>query len=211
MNDSEILQKLENIEILLAANIESMNDPQKRAKEADILIQASKSLNSTSREISGLIAQEKDLLQSFKPVVEHRHYTIDMKNPIIWVLACVGVCVVSLFTGYYFLNENRGLKAKNAELSGNDMKYKYLKFEKFILKSSNQDVKTTGDLILAIDGMYLEKNGKKSVDSLVNAREREMKEAEEAAELAKSKQAKADELFNTAKQLTHKADSLRNK
>jgi hypothetical protein len=44
MENSEVLQKLENIEILLRATIEGMNDPKKRAKEAEILIQASKEL-----------------------------------------------------------------------------------------------------------------------------------------------------------------------
>ena len=71
MENSEILQKLENIEILLTANIESMNDPQKRAKEAESFIQASNELNTTSKEIKGFLAQQKRLIEGFKPTVEH--------------------------------------------------------------------------------------------------------------------------------------------
>ena len=211
MENSKILQKLENIEILLTANIESMNDPQKRAKEAEILIQASNELNTTSKEIKGFLAQQKRLIEGFKPTVEHRYYTINMKNPLIWVLCCITICFVAILTVSHYINENKELKAKNAELSANNMKYKFLKFKKYDIKTINPNIKTTGELVLAIDGMYLEDKTKKDMDSLVNAREQEMKEAAEAEEIAKSKQAKADELANTAKKLTHKADSLKNK
>ncbi len=211
MENSEILQKLENIEILLTANIESMNDPQKRAKEAEILIQASNELNTTSKEIKGFLAQQKRLIEGFKPTVEHKHYTVDMKNPIIWLLACVVISLVSILTAYYFINENKQLKAKNTELSITDMKYRYLKLANFNMKTFGPKFKDTEEMILVLDEYYSDKKNKKSVDSLVFAREKELKEAAEAAALAKSKQATADELVKMAKQLTHKSDSLKNK
>ena len=211
MDNSEILQKLENIEILLASNIESMNDPRKRAKEAEILIQASKELNSTSSEITGLVAQERQLIECFKPTVEHRHYTINMKNPITWVLSCVIISVVAIIIAVWFHLENKQLKAKNAELSITDMKYRYLKLSNYNMKTFSTHFKNTEEMIDGLDTYYSDDKNKKFVDSLVIAKERAVKEANEASELAKRNQETADELVKMAKQLTHKSDSLKNK
>ena len=65
-NLESLTQKLEDIELLFASNIEAMNkivkesnDPEKRQKEAQILNEASKRHESLLNEISGLISKEK--------------------------------------------------------------------------------------------------------------------------------------------------------
>jgi len=133
MDNSEVLQKLENIEILLAANIESMNDPQKRAKEAQILIEASKELNSISNEIKGLVGQERKLIEGFKPTVEHKHYAINVKNPLYWVLGSLLCCGIVIFLMFYFKGKYEDEKVLTEQYKSdsdlkdpNYMKYKYL-------------------------------------------------------------------------------------
>jgi hypothetical protein len=191
MDNSEVLQKLENIEILLTANIESMNDPQKTAKEAQILIQASKELNSTSKEIKGLLAQEKELLEGFKPTVEHQHYTIDMKNPLYWVIGCILFFVISFVTTIYFKGKyedekdlTEKYKKESENKDDNYMKYKYL--ELFGDDRIFHNLK-------AFDKDY-DKNWK-VYDNKTNLREQALNEAEKARKEAELKTEEAKRLL----------------
>ncbi len=197
MDNSEVLQKLENIEILLAANIETMNDPQKRAKEAEILIQASKELNSTSNEIKGLIAQEKRLIEGFKPTIEHKHYSIDMKNPIIWVVVCLLFCISSVIVSIFYERKYQkehalGVKYFN---ESNTKDWNYMKYKWQELFGDPATIRN----LKAFDVKY--QKDWKMCDKQTSKREQELDEAERTRREA---ELKAGEL----KKLQQHADSL---
>jgi hypothetical protein len=221
MDNAEELKRLENIEFLLASAIENMNriveeanDPQKRQKEAEILTQASERLNLLSREISGLVSKEKSLIENFKPEVIVKHNTLDFKQPFWWGVATVLVTIILVLFLGFFIKENKNLKAKNAELTATDMKYRYLKVATFI-NFNLKKFKNAPELIESMDSYYSRVKGKKDVDSTVFAREKAIYEANEAAELAKQKEAegkendiKSKKAIEEAKRLKRHADSL---
>ena len=197
MDNSEILQKLENIEILLASNIESMNDPQKRAKEAEILIQASKELNTASNEIKGLVVQERKLLEGFKPTIEHKHYSIDMKNPIIWVVVCILFCISSIVVSIVY--ERKYQKEKTLVVKYfNESDQKDWNYMKYKWQELFGDPATIHNL-KAFDVKY--QKDWKELDKQTIKREKELDEAERTR---KEAELKAGEL----KRLQQHADSL---
>ena len=197
MDNSEILQKLENIEILLTANIETMNDPQKRAKEAEILIQASNELNTTSKEIKGFLAQEKRLIEGFKPTVEHKHYSIDMKNPLIWVVSCVVFCIACVIAVIVITEKYKKEKALVIKyFHESDTKdWNYMKYKWQEMFGDPATIRT----LKAFDVKY--QKDWKLYDSQTRKREKELDEAERARKEAELKDSES-------KRLKQHADSL---
>jgi len=196
-DNSEVLQKLDTIEVLLMGNIKGMekivkdaNDPEKRAKEAEILIQASKDINSATKEIAGLVSKESTLIGNFNPTVESKHYYINAKNPMWWIIATVFVMVASSFVCYEFYKEAKSQKAYSDNKFENFMKYRYLK-----VYGSDQVLKEIKDL----DKLY-ESDPQNIIDKTME-RERKQRQAKDEAALAKVKQ-------QEAKQLKQHSDSL---
>jgi hypothetical protein len=204
MDITEVLGKLENIEILLQANIENMNrivaevnDPEKRSKEAEILTQATEQTNSLSEKISGWISQEKALIENFKPTVKVTQYNIDLKKPFIWILGAILVLIVSCaFTGHFWI--------ENARLKDTDMTFRFMK-----LRTDLQGSKfhTISEAAYAVEGYY--RDHSTYVDSFVVSREKELRLASEEAELAKRREGEAKVANEEAKRLKQHADSLK--
>ena len=204
MDNTELLGKLENIEILLQANIENMNrivaqanDPEKRSKEAEILTQATEQTNSLAEKIAGWISQEKALIENFKPEVKVTQYNIDLKKPAVWILGAILVLVVSCaFTCHFWI--------ENARLKENDMKFRFMK-----LRTDLQGSKfhTISEAAYAVEGYY--RDHSTYVDSFVLSREKELRIAAEEAELAKQREAEAKVANEVAKKLKQHADSLK--
>lgn len=203
----ELNEKLTEIQFLLASNIEAMkkivaeaNDPKKRAEEAQILIEASKSINSTTESIKGSINVLNRQIEGFKPTVEVKHYDVNVKKPLVWILSAVGAILISFSTCYWFYSKwqnEKALKMKYKAESDlkdwNYMKYKYLEIV-------NPDVELR-DRLKAFDKIY--NDDFHYCDSLVFKRERELAEAREAAREAELRQAES-------KRLQQRADSLQN-
>lgn len=203
---SELEQKIEDIHFLLGSNIEQMNkivaeanDPQKKAKEAQILIEASKSINYTLGEFSGLISKEKQLLDGFKPEVIVKHETINMKNPINWVVSCVVCCVISLGTAFfvYRLYESEKLQKEQYKKESQQKDDNYMKYKWLGLFGSRETI----NALKAFDADYA-KNWK-TYDNEVRNRERELDEARAARN-------EAETMAANAKRLKQHADSLQN-
>ena len=118
MENKEILERLESIEILLSANINVAND--KASKEAQILIEASKSINYTSNEISGLISKEKQLIEGFNPTVEVRKTYVDFgKKAYLWVTGVAIIAVISIVINILLYQEV-------SKCEENDIKFRLL-------------------------------------------------------------------------------------
>ncbi len=204
MDNSEIVQKLENIEILLTANIESMNDPERRAKEVQILIKASKELNTTSNEIKELVVQERKLLQGFNPTVEHKHYSIDMKNPIIWVVVCLFFCIASVVAIIVVSEKYQKEKALVVKyFHESDTKdWNYMKYKWQELFGDNATIRT----LKAFDVKY--QKDWKIYDKQTVKREQELDEAERTRKEAELKAGESKKLQRHADSLNQHADSL---
>jgi len=128
MENTEIKEKLEGIEVLLSAFIRSANDPQKKKLEGEVLTKAIDSINSAQKEISGLILEEKTLIQNFKPAVEVKHYNLDIKKPLYWytgvaIFTCLNILVMALF-----FNTLQDYKKQAKDYYPNYMKYRYMEF-----------------------------------------------------------------------------------
>jgi hypothetical protein len=196
MENQEILDKLENIEILLSTFIQSANDPQKRQKEAEFLNEVRKQTESLNNEIKGLVLEEKHLIKSFNPTVEVKHLHIDVKEPFTWIAGAVVFMLIcftaAFFTSRHYYNESEYYHQKANDYFDNNMKYKYIKM--FWGDETEKALK-------AFDKEYdanWQKFGKK-----VEKRERELDEMQRATDEAKIK-------ANEAMRLKQKADSLRN-
>ena len=204
MDNTELLGKLENIEILLQANIENMNrivaqanDPEKRSKEAEILTQASEQTNSLSEKISGWISQEKALIENFKPEVKVTQYNIDLKKPAVWILGAILILIVSwAFTCRFWI--------ENARLKDTDMTFRFLKLRTDLQGSK---FRTISEAAYAVEGYY--KDHSSYVDSFVVSREKKLRIAAEVAELAKQREGEAKVAGEEAKKLKQHADSLK--
>ena len=207
-NLESLTQKLEDIELLFASNIEAMNkivkesnDPEKRQKEAQILNEASKRHESLLNEISGLISKEKQLIENFKPTVEvnKNSYTIDAKSPLGWVIACLLIGVMGIATGltfWYFYNEEKGFnerlsKAIDKEEPGY-MKYQYIKYT-YGTESRNA--------LQSLDKEYV--TNWKNIDKKVRDMDKKVEAAERADREYKATQEEAEKE-------KHEADSLKN-
>lgn len=204
----ELKEKLENIEVLLQANIAKMNkivaeanDPEKRQKEAEILINAANSINTTTETIKGLILSEKALIDNFKPTVEvkHTHLNLTVNNPLAWVLGAIAAILISFAVSYwmyYKWQEEKSLKEHYLQLSNikddNYMKYKYL-----LLFGERPIVQ----YLKEFDKDY-QKNWK-IYNKQVIKRENELDEAERARKEAELRAAEA-------RKLQQYADSLQN-
>lgn len=204
MDITELLGKLENIEILLQANIENMNrivaqvnDPKKRSKEAEILTQAAEQTNSLSEKIVGWISQEKALIENFKPEVKVTQYNIDLKKPAVWIIGGILILVVSCAFTFHFWIENAGLKE-------NDMKFRFMKLRTDLQGSK---FRTISEAAYAVEGYYRDHFA--YVDSFVVSREKELRIAAEEAELAKQREGEAKVASDEAKKLKQHADSLK--
>ncbi len=204
MDNSEILQKIENLEILFASNIAILSDPQKRAKEAEILIQASKELNNTSKEIKVLIEQEMGLLEGFKPTIEHKHYTIDMKNPLIWVVVCLFFCIASV-VAVIVVNEKYKKAQALSDQYYNESQNKDWNYMKYKWQELFGDVYTIHTL-KAFDVKY--KKDWKELDNQTIKREKELDEAERTRREAELKESESKRLKQHADSLKQHADSL---
>lgn len=207
----ELKEKLESIEVLLQANIAKMNkivaeanDPQKKAEEAQILIKASQEISSVSNELKKSNLSLKNAIEGFKPTVEVRQMQVDVKKPLFWILGAVFVMIICGLTTYHFIQENSNLEAKNAKLRKVDMKYRYLKVATFI---NVKKFENTKDLTAAMDDYY--SRNPNEVDSTVYAKEKQIREAFEAQELARQQEAAANQALEEAKRAKQKADSLK--
>lgn len=203
-----IEQKLNEIHFLLASNIEQMNkfvkeanDPEKRQKEAQILIETAKSINSTTEAMKGLISSEKALIENFKPEVKHTQTTLSLtvNNPLGWVIGAIAAILISFAASYWMYSkwqDEKTLTEQYKQESGlkdwNYMKYKYL--EMFGEPQLSSYLK-------AFDKEY-EKNWKE-MDKKIRKRERLDEEAAQAKRDAEFKAAEA-------KKAQAVADSLQN-
>jgi len=204
-NNKEVLEKLENIEFLLASSIENTNkvvreasDPGKRQKEAEILNQAYINISSISSQIAGLITKEKALIEGFSPKVEVNHYNVDYKKPAAWIWTAIIIMFISIVVSYYFIDKNEKTskerdyyKKESDSKDWNYMKYKYLELygdERMVSELQSFDTKYNKDY--------------QTYDRKVMQREKQLREAAEKTELARQRSAEA-------KKLQQQADSLR--
>lgn len=199
MDEKKINQLLENIEIFMESTaknneriLEELNGIKNEPKTAQILAESEKTVKRLSDEISGLILAEKRLVEGFKPVVEVRQYSVNVKEPLWWIIGAVFVMVACIFVSYSLYDSKEQYKQESELKDWNHMKYKYLELfgdpqTRRSLKEFNADY------------------GKnwKTYDQQIIKREREL---DEAAKAAKEAQLKATE----AKKLQQRADSLRN-
>lgn len=196
MENTEIKNKLENIEILLSTFIQTVNDPKKKAEESEALTKAIESINSTQKEISGLISQEKALIENFKPAVEVKNYSINVKEPLFWVAGSIGFMLIcftaAFFTSRHYYNESEYYQTKANEYFDNNFKYKYMKL--FWGEETEKVFK-------AFDKEY-DANWAK-YNKQIEKRERELDEMHRASDESKLK-------AKEAMRLRQKADSLRN-
>ena len=193
MENTEIKDKLENIEILLSTFIQTVNDPKKKAEESEVLTKAIESINSTQKEISGLISKEKALIENFKPVVEVKNYSVNVKEPLWWIAGALAAILISGCVCYGFYETKEKYKLESETKDWNYMKYKY--FEMFGTPETQRSLK-------AFNKEY--QANWRAIDQQINKREQELKEATEAAENARKNE-------EAARKLRQKADSLRNR
>lgn len=193
MENTEIKDKLENIEILLSTFIQTVNDPKKKAEESEVLTKAIESINSTQKEISGLISKEKALIENFKPAVEVKNYSVNVKEPLWWIAGALAAILISGCVCYGFYETKEKYKLESETKDWNYMKYKY--FEMFGTPETQRSLK-------AFNKEY--QANWRAIDQQINKREQELKEATEAAENARKNE-------EAARKLRQKADSLRNK
>lgn len=193
MENSEIKDKLENLEILLSSFIQTANDPKKRAEDSELFKKAIEGINSTQKEIEGLISKEKHLIENFKPVVEVKNYSINVKEPLYWIGGAIVVMLICFVISFSLYQSKEKFENESAVKDWNYMKYKYL-----VLFGDYQ----TRSSLKEFDKDY-EKNWKK-YDQQIIQREKELQEAAMAAKEAEIKAAEA-------KKLKQRADSLRNK
>lgn len=192
MENTEIKDKLENIEILLSTFIQTVNDPKKKAEESEGLTKAIESINSTQKEISGLISQEKALIENFKPAVEVKNYSVNVKEPLWWIFGAMAAILISGCMCYGFYQSKEKYKYQSDLKDWNHMKYKY-----FVLFGTPEIQRS----LKAFDKEY--KANWEKYDQQINKREQEVKEQNEADENARKNE-------EAARKLRQKADSLRN-
>lgn len=138
MDEKRLSQLMEDIEIFVQGTaknnekiLQALNDP----KQAQILIEAAKSINSATDSIKGLVASEKALIDNFKPTVEVKHTQLNLtvNNPLGWVLGAIAAILISFAASYWMYSKWQDEKAlkerykKDSSLKDwNYMKYKYL-------------------------------------------------------------------------------------
>lgn len=126
MENTEIKEKLESIEILLSAFINTANDPEKKKAEGEALAKAVESMTSAKNEISGLISQEKALIQNFKPTYEVKNVSVNVKEPLWWIFGAMVAVLISGCVCYGLYNTKEKYKLESETKDWNYMKYKYL-------------------------------------------------------------------------------------
>ena len=211
MKDEELESKLNEIQYLLASNIEVMkkitaeaNDPQKRSKEAEILTEASKTINSTTDEIKGLISSEKHLLANFKPVTECKHITLDQKSRLGYIWAFMALALGAMIVAGYYVYDNYELKKVNEGLvsrvnkeEAGYMKWQYNKYFNAVSKEAKQAVKEFENEYNANWKKYDQKI--RDMDAKVEAQQRAEIEYKLEQEEADRKKHIADSLKNLTK------------
>ena len=142
----ELKEKLESIEVLLQANIAKMNkivaeanDPKKKAEEAQILIEASKSINSSTNEMKGLILAQKKQIEGFNPKVEVKHYNIDFKKPLAWIVLTIVLLAGAIYVAYLFYDKMEMFKERSITRRDNYYKYEHLRY--FGSKQTQMEIK----------------------------------------------------------------------
>ena len=137
------------------------------------------------------------LVTATLPLPQHKHYTVDMKNPLYWVLGSLLCCGIAIFLMFYYEGKYEAEKVLTEQYKSesdlkdsNYMKYKYLEF-------FGNDY--TVHFLKELDKDYA-KNMKK-LDSKVNNFEQALDKAERAR---KEAELKAGE----SKRLQQHVDSL---
>lgn len=135
----ELKQHLENIQAMFEANIAVLNNAnkenaQKGQKQAEILNDSAKQLNTSIEQLNSKIELIDEVLSDFSPSVEVKHYSIDVKKPLTWILSSIGVIFISLLVCFLFWNNTQEAKRERdyyKSLStireSNFYKYRYLK------------------------------------------------------------------------------------
>jgi len=212
MDEKKLSQLMEDIEIFVQGTaknnekiLQTLNELKNDPKQAQILIEAAKSINSTTETIKELISKENALIEGFNPKVEVKQTTLNVtvNKPLAWILGAVLVMVICGVTTYHFIQENSNLEARNAKLHKVDMKYRYLKVATFIKLDKFENTK---QLTSSLDDYY--SKSPNEVDSTVYSKEKQNREAFEAQEMARQQEAAAKQAIEEAKKLKQKADSL---
>lgn len=194
-----LTEKLENIEIILSAALNSANDPKKRQEEVEILQSAAESIKATSKDISGLISAEKGLIEGFKPVVEQRNYSIDVKQPLWWIVGAMGVILLAFVVCFALYEKMDSYKQLSIERYDNDMKYRYMR--SFGSKSTRKEM-------LEFSVHYDQGDNWQGYAEKVNRREQEVRQAFEASKNAQLQEETAQKAKQEARRLREQADSL---
>lgn len=201
MEDIKALtEKLESVEILLSAMLNTANDPKKKQEEAKALLDATESIKATSKELSGLISAEKGLIEGFKPVVEHRQYNVDFKKPLWWIVGAVAVVFIAFAVCERFYDRMETYRQLSVDRFDNDMKYRYMR-----LYGSN----STRKEMRSFSADYDQSDNWKGYAQRVAKREQELREAFEASKNAELQEKNARKANQEAQRLRDKADSLK--
>ena len=111
----------------MANIVKEANDPDKKAKEAEILIQASEKQSSLIKEFSELLSKQKTMFDNFNPKVEVRESNVNVKGFISYVVSSILVMITLAYVSYYFYEQKKEWKDRSSWRYDNYMKYRYLK------------------------------------------------------------------------------------
>lgn len=200
----ELNEKMEQLQAMLEANISKMNkivseEHQKTFKEVEILNESAKRLNTSINDFESKITLLDEVIADFSPSVEVKHYSIDVKNPLYWILGAIAAILISFLVCLNYYNQKEAEKALKEEYKQSaDMKdWNYMKYKYLLLFGSESIQKTLKDFDKVYDKNYVE------FDKKIIKREYELKAAARARDEAniRAKEAKA---------LKQRADSLMN-
>lgn len=202
----EILNKLENVEILMAASIRSSTTMFEKLNsiEADISTISKKTENTPMEvDFGPIMAKIEELRQEKRQETTTKIAYLNLTQPFWWIAGSVVVAVVFGVISWNLYQENQRLEA-------NDIKYRFINnFPGLTMevqgkkKDFNEisDFKNFNQLIYVTD-RYFDKYPE-DVEVYVNKREKEIQQAIE-------KEIRAKEAEQEAKKLKKEADSLKN-
>jgi hypothetical protein len=149
------------------------------------------------KRIFSAIGSLNKVIQAEKPSVEHKY--IQIRNPISWLIG-MGIYFMITFSACLIVTlNNYQLRETIKFTEPSDYKYRYLKLKAYSFKNFHKDIKNTNDLLYAIDDYYIE--NQEEVKEFVLRREYEIRQAFEAAEIAKQKEAEAKAAREEAEKL----------
>lgn len=197
-NEDQILAALEEIASQIGEIKKSTTNPEKDLANVSEKIGSIEELLHKEKQLSQTFSSDiktlKDYLNNIQQyfLVKQKeviHNYIEVKKPYYWITGFITYFILSMLGLFLLVNTISNLKVQLRSSQLNDIKYRYLKIWNEPMSSLKKIANNSTELIYVIDSYY--NSDPEGFENYVLQREEQIKQALEASEIAKQKEAEA--------------------